>query len=154
MGSSSLVTTPGVDAELQPGGRDYRRYALLKEQGLQIQTPSQDALQHVRDAAASTGDEARLSSTDIEVLALTLELHNSSSDTVILLTDDYSMQNIADTLHLSYLSLSQRGITKRFKWHCRCPGCKRDFGKPVDICPVCGTPTCLVRQRFRNEKKK
>jgi len=151
--SSILVTTPGVDSELQPGGKDYRRYSFLKEQGLEIRSPSPEAIQQVKKIATSTGDNTRVSSTDVEVLALAYDFLQSAKD-VVLLTDDYSMQNLADALHISYLSMSQKGITKRFKWRCRCPGCKRDFHKPVDICPICGTATRLVHNHSRQGKKK
>ena len=151
--SSVLITTPGVDGELQPGGKDYRRYSLLKEQGLEIRSPTSNALQKVKQTASSTGDNQRVSSTDLEVLALAYDFLQSGKK-IILLTDDYSMQNLADTLQIPFLSIAQQGITKRFKWHCRCPGCKRDFHKPVDICPICGTATRMVHDRSHQGKKK
>jgi UPF0271 protein len=137
----TMVTTPGVSEELSPGGRDYQTFELLQEKGLAIHLPSKASLQLIRTTAQETGDEKRLSSADIEVLALALDINKESSQEATILTDDYSIQNVASTLHIKFQGFSQKEITKRFKWVSRCPGCGRQFQESMSICPVCGTTT-------------
>jgi UPF0271 protein len=139
--NSSMVTTPAVSKELNPGGRDYQTFELLKEKGLVIHLPSKEALNKVKKIAQRTGDDARLSSADIEVVALAIDLNNNPKQKATILTDDYSIQNIASSLEIKFEGFSQKGITKKFKWASRCPGCKKQFNKITKICPICGTIT-------------
>jgi len=79
--------------------------------------------------------------------ALALDINKDEDAKAIILTDDYSIQNVASTLNIKYQSFSQKGITKKFKWQYRCPGCKKQFKETVTICPICGTETRLSRTR-------
>jgi endoribonuclease Nob1 len=138
---ASLVTTPGVSNELTPGGRDYQAFEFLKETGLTIHAPSDEAVQQIKKTAKETGDDRRLSPADIEILALALDINKEPDQEATILTDDYSIQNIASTLHIKFEGFSQKGITKKFKWVSRCPGCRKQFNEPTKICPICGTAT-------------
>jgi len=143
--NTSLVTTPAVSEEISPGGRDYRLFQMLLEKGLSIRAPSKDAVKKINTVAQQTGDHKRLSPADVEILALAVDLQNEGE--VTLLTDDYSIQNIAALLHLAYQGCSQEGITKTFKWIVRCPGCGRRFKESHAICPICGTETTMTPAR-------
>ena len=136
-----LVTTPGVSSELKPGGRDYQSFQLLQEKGLSILPPSKESTNKINKTAAKTGDKDRLSSADIEILALALDINQDSNKQAIILTDDYSIQNVAHVLNIQFQGFAQRRITKKFKWQCRCPGCKKRFNESIKICPICGTAT-------------
>jgi UPF0271 protein len=145
---AKIVTTPGVSDELTPGGRDYRTFELLREKGLEIHVPSQESLRVVKKTAQQTGDDRRLSAADVEIIALALDRTNEPEAEAILLTDDYSIQNVASYLHIRFEGFSQKGITKKFKWVSRCPGCGKHFSERTDICPICGTATrCLPRNK-------
>ncbi len=136
---ASIVTTPGVSDEISPGGRDFRRFELLKETGLTVQMPSTDTINIIKQTARKTGDDRRLSNADIEILALALELNKKPDEEATILSDDYSIQNIASTLKIKYQGFLQKGITKKFKWVSRCPGCGKQFSEITKICPICGT---------------
>jgi UPF0271 protein len=138
---TTLVTSPAISNELTPGGKDYQRFEFLKETGLTIQTPSQEALRKVKKTAQKTGDDRRLSPADIEILALAIDLNQEPDTDTAILTDDYSIQNVAAVLGVRFLGFSQNIITQKFKWVSRCPGCGKQFNEPVDICPICGTKT-------------
>ncbi|MBN1280743.1 MAG: NOB1 family endonuclease [Candidatus Thermoplasmatota archaeon] len=142
-----MMTTPGVSDELRPGGRDYQIFEFLKETGLVIHAPSKEALAHVKATAHQTGDDARLSTADIEILALAYDVNREPETEAVILTDDYSIQNLAATLHIVFQGFSQKEITKKFKWVSRCPGCERRFQEPTKICPVCGTRTKSALRR-------
>jgi len=144
-----LVSTPGVAGELRPGGRDYRTFQLLCEKGMCIHEPSEGSLARCREAAARSGDHARLSQTDLEVLAVALDINADPEQEAVVLSDDYSIQNLATILQVKYLGLSQQGITRSIKWVVCCPGCGRQFADNVSVCPVCGTKTRMKPQGKR-----
>ena len=136
-----MVTTTGVSSELKPGGRDYRNFQLLQEKGLTIQSPSKESTDKINKTALETGDKDRLSTADIEILALAIDINKVTSNEAVILTDDYSIQNVASVLHIKFQSFSQRGITKKFKWRYHCPGCGKRFNESIKTCPICGTET-------------
>jgi UPF0271 protein len=137
----TLVTTPGVSEELRPGGRDFHTFEVLKELGLTIHAPSPESVAFVKKTAQKTGDDRRLSAADIEVIALALDINKKPNNEAIILSDDYSIQNIASTLNINFQVILQKGITKKFKWVSRCPGCGKQFHETKKICPICGTET-------------
>lgn len=138
---ANMVTTPSVSSEISPGGRDYRTFQLLKGKGLTIQSPSNESINKISKTAEETGDKERLSTADIEILALALDISKDADKEAIILTDDYSVQNVANVLNIKFQSFSQKGITKRFKWDYRCPGCGKRFKESVKNCPICGMET-------------
>ncbi len=137
----NMVTTSSVSDEFKPGGKDYRTFQFLKEKGLLVKLPSKESILKIKKSAEETGDMDRLSSADIEILALAMDVNNEKSREAVILTDDYSIQNVANSLNIKFQSISQRGITKKFKWLCRCPGCGKQFKESIKICPICGTET-------------
>jgi endoribonuclease Nob1 len=139
--TASLVTTPGVSDELRPGGRDFRTFELLKELGLTIHLPSKESIDTVKKTAQESGDDRRLSVADIEVVALALDVNREPEKEATILSDDYSIQNIASELHIKFEGFMHKGITKKFKWVSRCPGCGKQFNEMKKICPICGTST-------------
>ena len=139
-----MVTTPGVSSELKPGGRDYRQFQFLQEKGLDIHLPTKESTKKIIKTAIETGDKNRLSTADIEILALALDFSKDDDKQVIILTDDYSIQNVAYSLDISFQNISQKGITKKFKWLYRCPGCGKRFKESIKICPICGKETKLA----------
>jgi len=149
-----IVTTSSVSNELSPGGQDYQNFQYLKEKGLDILTPSKVSIKKVKKFSLKTGDINRLSDTDIEILALALELKEKNNFNIAILTDDYSIQNIADSLDLKYENINQAGITKRFKWVYRCRGCGRIFKDSKKICPICGTETRSIISNKKDIKNR
>jgi UPF0271 protein len=129
-----MLTTPSVEQELTPGSLEHLAFQILKERGLEVKSPSKEAVERVIKTAEETGDKRRLSHADIEILALALDTKEA-----IILTDDYSIQNVANSMKIGFQGLSQRGIIKKFKWHYRCPGCGKKFADLIKNCPICGT---------------
>lgn len=94
----------------------------------------------VERASTELGDHLNLSKTDREVLALSIELKQEGSSP-ILVSDDYAVQNVAEYLGVTYISLLNFGIRYRFKWILSCPACKRKYHvEPrLTVCKICGT---------------
>jgi endoribonuclease Nob1 len=59
-----------------------------------------------------------------------------------ILTDDYSIQNVAKQLGLAYTSLATFGIKRLLTWIRYCPACHRKYPAnfKANECPICGTP--------------
>lgn len=138
------ITTDSMSKELKPGGRDYQNFLYLKEKGLRIINPTQKSINKIIETIDKTGETDRLSKTDIEILALAYEIKQKNQKNPIVLTDDYSIQNIADILNIKYESISQNGIKKTRNYINRCRGCGKSFKENIKECPICGTETKKV----------
>jgi UPF0271 protein len=133
-----VYVTGGVVAELRKYEDPRLRYW---EDLLTVASPSSQAMDAVKRAAARTGDDARLSPTDMEVLALALELKAE------LLTDDYSIQNLSRVLGVRYRGVGMKGIKEVIRWKYRCTGCRKEWDENYPDCPVCGSPLRSSRSR-------
>ncbi len=107
---------------------------------LKVVEPEERHLDAVEDESLRMGESHALSATDKQVLALGLQLRDGELEPVIV-SDDYSVQNMAETLGLRHRGLATPGIKKRYTWTLYCPGCRREYAEPQidDVCPVCGT---------------
>ena len=141
------VVTPGVVHELRELGMGSR-LDLLIDTKLRELSPSILSVKAVREAAAKTGDARRLSETDMEILALAYELGFE------LITDDYSIQNLATVLGIKIRGMDQSGIKEVFEWQAKCTGCGKLFAADVKICDVCGSPTRVKRKRTGKKSRR
>jgi UPF0271 protein len=131
-------TAPGVLREL---GRFNDSRAAYLEHKIKVSEPGKGAMDKVDSAARETGDIARLSPVDREVLALAIDLE------AVLLTDDYSMQNLAEHLGLPYRAVGLKAIQKKIVWNYRCIGCGKVYKEQHPDCPVCGSALRTTRKR-------
>ena len=90
------------------------------------------SIDSVRAVAKKSGDIGRLSDVDVTVIALALDLEG------VILTDDYSIQNVAKIMNIEYKPVGMKGIKKVEKWNYQCTGCKKWFKEPSPECPICG----------------
>jgi len=114
--------------------------AAIENRKLTVRSPKISVFRDIREASRKVGDMRYLSEADLQVLALALELKDRGLSPVIV-TDDYSIQNVANKIDVEFTSLMTFGIKFRFKWILYCPACYRKY--PSDykskICEVCGT---------------
>jgi len=134
-------TVPQVMDELSPNSIGRLRLRIGVDQGrIKLRTPRSEYVKKVEDYSMKMGDHLRLSSVDKLVLALALELESEGGN-VLLLSDDYSVQNVADSLGMEHSSLTTLGIRYRFRWELYCPACHKAY--PLDcrlkVCEMCGT---------------
>jgi len=137
-----LVISPGVVRELEREGMAQRLELLLATR-VRVLEPSERSADRVEEEARRTGDSRRLSDTDKEVLALALDLGYQ------LVTDDFSIQNLASVLGIPYRGQEQRGISRVLEWESKCVGCGKRLPPDVEECDVCGSATKSVRKRGR-----
>jgi UPF0271 protein len=122
----------------------------LKEEIINIKEPDPISLKRVRRAMNTSGDVLRLSDVDMEVAALAITLKDDYKS-VIVVTDDYSLQNVLKELGISYRSIITKGIEETYKWLLVCKGCKKRY--PADHkendCEICGSR--LSRRRIKDK---
>ena len=126
--SGENITTDSVLNEISMG-RLAAQIGSLREI-ISTRTPDRDHIERVRSAAAASGDLRSLSETDIEIVALALQVNG------ILLSDDYSVLNLCISLGIRAETVEKPGISRTIKWIYRCTGCGRTIESRV--CPVCG----------------
>jgi len=146
------IAPPKVEEEVKRNSMTLLRFSMAVESGrLKIFAPSQEFIDKVRASATSVGDSFFLSETDKQVLALALEI-KARGDNPQIVTDDYSIQNVAKLLGLEYVSLVTFGIKRLLTWIRYCPACHRTY--PANFkaseCTICGT--ALKRKPQRTAK--
>jgi len=139
----TLFTSPEVLNELR---RVYKseRAELFIAARVSVVSPSESSINAVTEKAKETGDIARLSRTDVEVLSLAFELG------ACIITEDYSIQNTACALGVSYTSLYIPPIKEFREWIVVCSSCgTRSTDGKSTICPVCGGRLHTRKKRER-----
>ena len=119
----------------------WLRFKTAVENGkVKVKAPSEDFWNKVKASANRVGDSFFLSETDLQILALALEL-KAEGYTPQIVTDDYSIQNVATQIGIAFVSLATFGIRRLLQWIRYCPACHREY--PADYksttCPICGT---------------
>jgi UPF0271 protein len=147
------VTVPKVNEEIRNSSMPWVRFKTAVESGkLKVKAPSEDFWNRVKASANRVGDSFFLSETDMQILALALEL-KAAGCTPQIVTDDYSIQNVATQMGIEFVSLATFGIRRLLEWVRYCPACRREY--PADYnstkCVVCGT--ALKRKPRRTTKK-
>ena len=149
---SPTYSVPSVADELIPDTLPFTRFRTSQDSTrLTVKRPSLSSLRVVEEASSKVGDVGVLSKADREVLALALDLRESGLLSVIV-SDDYAIQNVSETLGVEHASLSTFGIAQKFDWIYYCPACFRRY-KLEDAerpCRVCGTR--LKRRVVRKER--
>lgn len=141
---SEICTTINIEREFSRNSRDRNNFLFLKESGLKFFLPQGKSIEIVKKKAKETNDFSRLSKIDIEIIALAYELKLTTNKKVVILSEDYSIQNVANFLKIEFETISDKVITKRFKWKWRCRGCGRYFKEDLNECPICGSETRYV----------
>lgn len=134
-------TVPMVKEEITESSMPEVRFETAVANGkLKVIVPSQEFLDKVKASAIIVGDKFFLSETDMQLLALALQLKTEGCFPMIV-TDDYSIQNVADQMGIEFASLLTFGIRRRLTWMRYCPACHREYAADsrAKTCEVCGT---------------
>ena len=135
------ITVPKVKGEIKRNSILLLRFEMAIENGkIQLKNPLEKHKAEVKKIANKMGDLHLLSETDLDVLAIALELQKDGFKAKIV-TDDYSIQNVASQMKIEFISLTTGGIRKIFKWIRYCPACYKEFlsNYKVSSCSICGT---------------
>ncbi len=122
----------------------------IRQNKLKIVEPKPRFLEMVKELSREVGDILFLSKADMQILALAIQLREEEFEPLIV-TDDYSIQNVARRMGVEFTPLMTFGIRFFLSWLLYCPACHRKYPSNYQfrICEVCGTP--LRRKPMRKE---
>ena len=142
-------TSPQILGEVSKGrGLGVKVSALMESGRLRIVDADKESLNKVLETAKNSTD-TKLSNADISLLALAVFLRVGGRE-VTVVSDDYSIQNVASHLGLKFSSVMTQGIGKTVKWIVYCSGCGKSFSRDVTKrCDVCGTE---IKRKFGSNR--
>ncbi|MEA4957627.1 hypothetical protein SDC9_21273 [bioreactor metagenome] len=105
-----------------------------------IEEPDNSSINQLNNVISGSGDTLRLSDVDKKLLALAIDFSNQKKD-IMVVTDDYSIQNVLKILDIPYRSVLTEGIKGIYNWKKICQGCKKEYPDDYDdeICEICGS---------------
>ncbi len=112
---------------------------------IQITDPKNKFLDVVRSAARETGDLPYLSQTDMDIIAVALEIGG------IIISDDYSLQNVSSKLKIEFQGCGLECIKSRISWGYVCKGCGAKYEEKLESCRICGHK--ITRYPLNEEKR-
>lgn len=126
-------TTPLVFEEIKHIKKSHDAVqTLIDLDRLKIIEPDQENINFILTKAKNTGDFYDLSKEDVSVLALCVQLNAE------LITDDYTVSNVAKHLNLKVIPIMTKGISKILDSVYFCPACDKIFQK-ISNCTICGS---------------
>ena len=136
-----LVTAPAVEMEIRRDSMVKMRFEAAVESGkVKIQAPEPQYWDAAEASASKLGDAHKLSEADLQLLALALQLKSEGCQPQIV-TDDYSIQNVATRLGVEFSSRATYGIKRQVEWIRYCPACHKQYSgeSKHKECQICGT---------------
>ncbi|MBN1160090.1 MAG: hypothetical protein JXA43_02530 [Candidatus Diapherotrites archaeon] len=144
----AYIITRLVEAELKDSqSKQYLDSG--KESGkIKLQDPLPEYMEKAKSAAKESTDYPDLSEADFSVIALAIQFKEENIE-YQLLTDDYSVQNVAEHIGLNYDSLAHEKIKEKITWVWRCPKCRKTYQRNTDTrdCPDCEEK--LEKKKFK-----
>jgi rRNA maturation endonuclease Nob1 len=135
------VTVPKVEEEILRNSMVKMRFQTAVESGkVKITVPTEESAVGAKASASKAGDSHKLSEADIQLLSLALQIKTEGYSPQIV-TDDYSIQNVAKQLNIDFLALATFGIKRQLEWIRYCPACHKQYpaDSKVKECQICGT---------------
>jgi len=132
-----IFTVPEVLEEV----KDKITSLKLSSLKIKVVKPSEEIEKEIEKTAKETGDLEKLSKTDIKILALAKERK------LTIISDDRSIQNVAEKLRIKYISVFSKKITKLIIWKKYCKNCKKFF--EGFYCPVCGGKLIKIAKKTK-----
>lgn len=152
----NVFTVPAVEQELSVASMAMVRFSAARDSGkLDVRRPTEASRSRVKEESSKLGEHLVLSEADSQILALAIDLKDCDLEPVVV-SDDYAVQNVAETLSIAYASLATFGISYEFNWISYCPACFRRYPQthPYTECQVCGTVLKRKVLRKLEAKKK
>ncbi|MGB9938048.1 MAG: ribonuclease VapC [Methanobacterium sp.] len=149
--SNENFTTSNVILEIKDLKSSLLLQSAIENGHIKIEEPEEEDIEKVRRNIESSGDILRLSKVDQNLIALALKLKKEEND-IIVVTDDYSMQNTLKTMKIPFRSVLTEGINEIYNWIKICKGCKKKYPSNYSFedCEICGSP--VNRKRIKIKK--
>ncbi len=122
----------------------------IENGSITIMEPETLDIKNVTEVIKKSGDVLRLSDEDKNLVALAFKLKREKNDPVVV-TDDYSMQNVLKIVEIPFRSVLTEGITEIYGWVKICKGCKKKYPPEYafDECEICGTR--IIKKRIKKK---
>ena len=122
----------------------------IEDGSINIMEPEPLDIKNVTDVIRKSGDVLRLSDEDKNLVALAFKLKRENKDPMVV-TDDYSMQNVLKIVGIPFRSVLTEGIKEIYGWIKICKGCKKKYPPeyPFDECEICGTR--IIKRRIKKK---
>lgn len=141
-----FFTTFSVASEL----KDFRsrmNLESLKQSGLlQFIVPHKEVLLDIAKKIQEIDPHSPLSSVDMDILALALQLGGT------LISNDLTLQNAAYYLKIPIKTMNGKQIANLRIWQLKCKGCGKKIENYFQTCPHCGGK--LKRKQLMNVEQK
>lgn len=123
----------------------------IDDSSIKIMEPESIDIKNVSKVVRESGDILRLSNVDMNLIALAFKLKRESSKPMVV-TDDYSMQNVLKIVGIPYRSVLTEGIKEIYGWIKVCKGCKKKYPSEYlfDECEICGTR--IIKKRLKKNQ--
>lgn len=148
--NSLNFTTSEISEEVKDFKSKMIFQQAINDNILFIEEASKSAMKQLNEVISNSGDTLRLSIHDKKLIALAIDFLNNKKN-VILVTDDYSIQNVLKILKIPYRSVLTRGIEEIYNWKKVCQGCRKEYSDSYneDVCEVCGSKIFKKRIKLK-----
>ena len=145
---SQNFITASVISEIKDFKSKLYLESAIEDGSITIIEPESVDIKNVSDIIIKSGDVLRLSDVDKNLVALAFKLKREYKNPLVV-TDDYSMQNVLKIVGIPYRSVLTEGINEIYGWVKICKGCKRKYPPEYvfDECEICGTR--IIKKRIK-----
>lgn len=157
LSSSKYYTTTAILKEVRHIKQSIEAIDLLVDVGnLIVLDPDKECIAEARSYAEKVGEHDALSDADISLIALALMLQRSYYYDVTIVTDDYSIANVAGVIGLDVSYIISKGIRHVGSWIRYCKICRITYSGSSKVCKICGNELKyrLIRNSSKNSDNK
>ncbi len=151
MEKSQNFTTASVISEIKDFKSKLYLESAIENGSIVIMEPESIDIKNVSNTIIKSGDVLRLSDVDKNLVALSFKLRREHKNPLVV-TDDYSMQNVLKIVGIPYRSILTDGINEIYGWVKICKGCKKKYPPEYvfDECEICGTR--IIKKRIKKSQ--
>ena len=152
--SNTFLTTADIISELKDQISKLRVESMISSQALFVKDVEKQSLEFIDNYCKQIGNFERLSYQDRSILSLAWQEHqkDNTSD-VIILSDDYEIQNTAKIIKLQFKPVKSKGISYSAKFKKFCMACGEVLDEEDTFCPECGS-TSIKKKKYGLGRKK
>lgn len=148
-----FLTTSEIVDEFIDDFSKFRVRSMLSSGELLTTSPTPEAISFIQEKSITIGNQTRLSSQDITILALAWqEKEKDKEKQVILLTDDFEIQNTAYLLGIKYRPIRTKGISYSVIFKKYCADCKSKIVQDMKTCENCGSMNIKLKKKKKTIK--
>ena len=138
--SNNNFTVPEITAEIKDFESRLTFDMTIDECKLTIHEVPNKYVNCVNEIISESGDILRLSLPDKKLISLAY-MFSKEGRNVMVITDDYTIQNTLKILRIPYSGVITEGIKEVYNWKKVCEGCKKEYSEdyPFDDCEICGS---------------